>query len=78
MNDQRIYHHSIKEFHIKEINIIIYYPIQLFENHSRNIILQVEEYRDPIHDMRSYYSYIEKDRSIKRDIQIEYSSLLSQ
>jgi hypothetical protein len=39
MNDQRIYYHSIQEFHIKEIYIIIYYPIQSFENHSQDIIL---------------------------------------
>jgi len=39
MNDQRIYHHFIQEFHIKEIYTTTYYPIQSFENHSRDIIL---------------------------------------
>jgi hypothetical protein len=78
MNDQRIYHHSIKEFHIKETYTAIYYPVQSLENHSQDIILQIREYRDIIRDMRSHYSYIERDQIMKRVIQVEYSSLLSQ
>jgi hypothetical protein len=46
MNDQRIYHHSIQEFHIKETGTATCYPAQSPENHSRDIILQIEEYRD--------------------------------
>jgi hypothetical protein len=78
MNDQRIHHHSVQEFHIKETYITTYYPVQSLENHSRDTILQVGEYRDIIHDMRSYYSYIRRDQTTKRVIQVEYSSLLSQ
>ena len=78
MNNQGIYHHSIQEFHIKEIYTVIYYPAQSLENYSRDIILQIEEYRDIIHDIRSCYSYIERDQIIKRVIHVECSSLLSQ
>jgi hypothetical protein len=78
MNDQRIYHHSIKEFHIEETYTTTCYPAQSLENHPRDIILQVGEYRDIIHDTRSYYSYIGRDQTMKRVIQVECSSLLSQ
>jgi hypothetical protein len=78
MNDQRIYYHSIKEFHIEETYITTYYPAQSLENHPRDTILQIGEYRDIIRDTRSYYSYIGRDQTTKRVIQVEYSSLLSQ
>jgi hypothetical protein len=65
MNDQRIYHHSIQEFHIKEIYTTTCYPAQSLKNHSRDTILQVGEYRDITRDTRSYYSYIERDQTTK-------------